>query len=581
MNAHPADDSLLPRKVLVLISLIQGLLLLYLHQAITFKFWPQGDSAWLFALYSMVVIGPLMALLAIDTFNWRQVIRWLVPYTVLIGLLGYYSGSQVVRDDFNYGPVLVWWPVLGLATFKALMYVQAHGSGEAITYSALFRYSWRNFLTLCLSLLFMLAVWAILWLWGGLFKIINITFFDNLFDQRWFYYPVISMAFGFGVIIFRSQSTVIDTITRIQQALMKYLLVFLVLVSILFLLALPFTGLAPVWETSMGSALILWMQALLLFFVNGVYQDAPHIRPYPSIIHRFIWLGIALLPIYSAIVLYGLSLRIGQYGWTPDRLWGVLAWALLGMFSLGYLWGIVRRRDDWLYELSRVNVVMGLVLLATMLLVSSPLLDFRKISVASQLKRLENNEVTLADFDFSFFRYSLARPGHEALMDLKASIENTHPEIAQRIDGLYLDYGMMPTEPAGGVEPVLKVYPPHDLPAGLENAVHMRAKAAVTQVPRRTPMESHLIRVDLNSDGDADYVLVSANRHDPYTQTATLFTRERGEWRGHGMQISGDFTARQQIADALDAGNMAAVEPEWQLFRVGDAILSVEQLGSE
>src|SRR5690606_33963620 len=213
-------------------------------------------------------------------------------------------------------------------------------------------------------------------------------FFHDLFTERWFYYPVLALAQGFGIIIFRNQAKVIDTITRIQQALMKFLLVILVLVSLLFLAALPVTGLAPLWETGQGSMLILWLQALMLFFLNAVYQDDAAARPYPMLIHRFIYLGVALLPIYSAIAFYGLSLRVEQYGWSVDRCWGFLLWGFFALFSLGYLWGIIKQRDHWLEHLSWVNVRMGLVLLAVMLLINSPLIDFRKISVSSQLNQL-------------------------------------------------------------------------------------------------------------------------------------------------------------------------------------------------
>jgi hypothetical protein len=124
----------------------------------------------------------------------------------------------------------------------------------------LFLWSWRNFLTLSLAVLFAGSFWLLLMLWAALFKAINIDFFSDLFEQRWFYYPAIALANGFGIIIFRKLTYIIDTITRLQQALIKFLLVLLSLVSLLFLGALPFTGLEPLWESG-GSSLILWMQA--------------------------------------------------------------------------------------------------------------------------------------------------------------------------------------------------------------------------------------------------------------------------------------------------------------------------------
>jgi hypothetical protein len=246
-------------------------------------------------------------------------------------------------------------------------------------------------------------------LWAALFDAINIEFFNDLFKKPWFYYPAIALANGFGIIIFRNLTYIIDTITRLQQALMKFLLVILVLVSLLFIGALPFTGLEPLWKSG-GSSLILWMQALMLFFLNAVYQDDPDARPYHLVLHRFIYIGIAILPIYSIISFYGLSLRVDQYGWTLARCWAFLIWFLLALFPIGYCWGIAKLRDEWLQQLSKVNVVIGLIVLALMLMVNSPLLDFRKIVVNNQLQRLETGLTQIEDFDINYFRKSLAKP---------------------------------------------------------------------------------------------------------------------------------------------------------------------------
>ncbi len=72
--------------------------------------------------------------------------------------------------------------------------------------------------------------------------------------------------------------------------------------------------------------------------------------------------------------------------------------------------GYLKKRDLWLQHLIWINVRMGLVLLAVMMLVNSPLIDFRKITVQSQLARLEDGRTLLADFDLHYFRHDLAKP---------------------------------------------------------------------------------------------------------------------------------------------------------------------------
>lgn len=260
------NNSIIPSKTLLVIALIQGLALLFLHQSIEFEFWPNNDPEWLFALYAVTVTAPIMLLLSLSKNNSRMVYQWTIIYS-LIGLfsLGYYLGSQLIDKN---KPGFFFIVALGIASFKCLMYIQHFAERGPLAYSRLFLFSWRNFLTLGLSLLFTLCTWGVLMLWAGLFKVIKINFFYDLFTARWFYYPILALTNGFGVIIFRHQAKVIDTITQLQQALMKFLLIILSLVSVIFLLTLLFTGLSTLWEAG-GSTLILWMQALMLFFRNS------------------------------------------------------------------------------------------------------------------------------------------------------------------------------------------------------------------------------------------------------------------------------------------------------------------------
>jgi hypothetical protein len=570
------DAPELPRKILLLTALLQGLVLLLLHESIEFKFWPHNQPQWLFAFYSMAFVGPLMLLLSFEDDNWRALLRWVLPFTALCGFLGFYVGWQatpiahVRMENLLFGFIAT----LTVATFKTLIYAQQHATGEPFTYRHLFRFSWRNFLTLALSLIFMLSVWGVLMLWAALFKVINIHFFYDLFTQRWFYYPALALAHGFGVIIFRNQSKVIDTITRIQQALMKFLLIILILVSLLFLAALPFTGLAPLWQTGNGSALILWLQALMLFFLNAVYQDDADARPYPLLVHRFIYIGVALLPVYSVIAFYGLGLRIDQYGWTVERCWGFLLASLLALFSLGYLWGIIKQQDNWLERLSWVNVRMGLAVLATMILINTPVADFRKISVNSQMDRLSSGKVSYLEFDYTYFRRELAQPGYNALQKIKTDVAATHPEIAIKIDNLYGNYG---DQNVGVTREIffkaLRLPDGETIPESLADAIFSWAIADNWRT--QNVQRYQLLRADLNGDNQQDYVLLQVRDHYP---SGTLFSLENGVWKNWSMSYRSARNKRHtgEVIKSLEEMDVEVIAHQWQLLKLGDLMFQVE-----
>ena len=82
--------------------------------------------------------------------------------------------------------------------------------------------------------------------------------------------------------------------------------------------ALPFTGLEPLWSTGRGTALLLWLLAVLLFSVNAVYQDGRETEPYAPMLHTVISAVICTTPIIAALSFYGLFLRFREYGWTVE-----------------------------------------------------------------------------------------------------------------------------------------------------------------------------------------------------------------------------------------------------------------------
>lgn len=567
MSDHPPT----PAKLLILVALFQGLFLLILHQSIELEFWPHSSPQWLFAFYSMAFVGPTMLLLSLQSSREILAIKWIAPFTLFTGVLGYYVGFQATPiSHVRFDSILfVFILTMGIASFKALIYIQffvSHGSFSYhdLRYSHLFLWSWRNFLTLALALLFAGCFWGVLMLWAGLFKAIKVDFFYDLFTEQWFFYPAIALANGFGVVMFRNLSHIIDTITRLQQALMKFLLVILVLVSILFLSALPFTGLDPLWESG-GSTLILWMQALLLFFINAVYQDDPDARPYQLWLHRFIYFGVMFLPIYSAISFYGLSLRLDQHGWSLMRCWAFLIWFLLALFPIGYIWGILKLRDNWLQQLSRTNTVMGLLVLVVMLLVNSPLLDFRKVVVNNQISRLENKELDLDDFDVGYFRRHLARPGYLALQNLKEQYGESNPAFKLRITNLYL--GKEIIQKATHKEEFLLSIETSltDIPESLGE--FMFESVTKNHWSLRNTKKFYLIARDANADDQMEYLFIK--RQQTYSQFS-LIHFENGKWREESLTETSSFRKYDDdFYDAMGSGNVEVAPPLWQDIIVG------------
>lgn len=558
--------------LMLLIALLQGLALLLLYQAGEHQVWPDGQPQWQIALYTLFIAGPVLLLLALNRLNQGMIGLLTGVFVVIITLFGFYLGLQgrPVGESGLGTPVAVFALTVGIACFKVLMYMQQLSSDEKMSYGRLYHYSWRNFLTLGLSLLFMLVFWGILLLWGSLFEIIEIDFFSRLFEQEWFLFPALAVAHGLGVIIFRKMSGIIDTVRRLQQALMLSLLPVLVLIAVLFLAFLPFAGTETLWATGRGSLMILWLQALVLFFVNGVYQDEFEERPYPLLVHRLIYFGILLLPACSVISFHGLSLRIAQYGWTLDRCWAFMVWAVLALFSLGYLWGIVRRGDQWIRTLGTVNISMGLVVLLLMMLANSPWLDFRKLVVANQVARLDTAAVDPADFDYYYLYRNLAGPGYAALEALGKRYAGSHPDIVvNRIAVILAGKGEMNTISAEAFAAQVEQWPDNRaLPLALETQLREAVGRQTRDVARN--LQYYLFRLDLDGDGVDEYVFLRAAAGYGF---AKLYYLAGDAWVSVDMPGSGQWDP-EQIKRDIGNGDIGAVVPRWQDFRIGDRVFS-------
>ncbi len=561
-------DNQLPKPTIVITSLIQGIILTLLYRSVENQQWPATEPLWLTSLATLAISLPLLTLLCITKNNLKQTLKYLLPFTVLLSVLGGYVGYQQEPTEYvNNGVVIAIFIFTALiASFKALMYIQQFIGGEEISYSSLFKLSWRNFIIFGECWIFLGIFWGILQLGAGLFAILEINFFKELLTKDWFVIPVLNLTFGFAIIVFRNIVHTVDNIATILQTLIKFLLPVLTVVSLGFLATLPFTGLAALWKTGAGSLLVMWLQALTLFFVNAVYQDESHQRPYKKVLHKLVFIGVALLPIYSFISAYGIWLRVEQYGLSIDRCWAILVCFLLASFSFGYFYGIIKKRDNWLETLSRVNIVMGMVVLGLVLLINSPVLNFQSISAKSQLNRLTDGKVTYDNFDYQYFDRSLGRQGYLALQQLKAQLKQSHPDKKAMIDRMYINHQNIQKEEKklASFEALITYWPDKDLfPGSLLNAVFEEETRGEWTNYRSN--NYYFIAQDLNGDNQVEYIIIKENNH---STSGYMWSDLSGKWKHEYMPISNPDKNRY-LKEFLINDQVGVVEPKWKSLTIG------------
>lgn len=428
MTASPSDAAHPPlpqptRAFIVLIALLQGLLLYLAQQGAEHRWWPFDQLNGRIYWYTLVLSVPTVMSLTVQRLNDARFWQHAIALSTAFGLLAAWAawsvgGAPGIESSAVLSPFAT---TLAIALFIATPYLQCrlqHGRWRA-PYAELFEHAWQNALTLALALLFVGICWGVLELWGRLFKLIGIDGFDWLFDRDYFIYPATGLMAGLGVLIGRTQQRPVQVARQIMFAIFKGLLPLLSAIAVLFVVTLPFTGLEALWKTRSAASILMSVIALLVLFVNAVYQDGEGERPYPAWLRRIVEAALIVSPIYAVLGLYALWLRIAQYGWTSDRFWAVLLAILLTGYAFGYAYSALRSRTNWLRPLAPVNVGLSWIAIALAVIANSPVLDPHRLIVNDQLARLHDGRTAPDKLDLNHLRFTTGRRGYEALQALR------------------------------------------------------------------------------------------------------------------------------------------------------------------
>lgn len=471
-HAYPALDRA-SRLSLIGLAVLQAILLLALHQAIVHDVWPATDPRWLLGTYAVVVGVPLFLYLGAAEARDRANFFAIAVGLVLFGLgwhAGWVAGSRLspaVRPSVAAeGYRLFLHAALALFIAAFLFRTWRESGGRGLPYSRLVDTSWLNALTLAFLLLFVGVFWLILVLWSGLFRILGIDFFSELFSEAAFIYPVTGLVAGFGLVVIRDRLPLIATVRGLCEALIRALLPLTAFVAVIFLGTLPFTSLAPLWNTRSGTALVTMLVIVMLFFFNAELGSDQAQRQRFAPLRWLVTVALVVLPAAVAIAGWGLSQRVLQHGWTVDRLLALFVIGMLGAYAFGYAMMILYRRGIPHAALGRWNTVLAVVLVALLVLVISPVLDFKRIAAAHQLVRLERGAVESAQFDV-WYLTGLGRYGTQALETLQSSaVAERDPELLRRVERALAGARREPLQPqvmSHRIEPAPGSSPPAEL----------------------------------------------------------------------------------------------------------------------
>ena len=415
-------------------GLIQGLALYLLYLAADIRFWPETQPAVFGALTLAVGYGPVVVLAGAGRIKPLALALWAGVATLTLALLGAHDVARQVLGTYDHAPFLSF-PVIAFGA--AALFIAHHLLVPAVRerrwivdYPDYFDIAWKAGVQLALSLGFTGAFWILLRLGAALFDMIGLSFLEDLLIEAWFAIPVTALIFATAVQLTDVRDGLIRGVRTVALMLLSWLLLVMTVLVAGFLAALPFTGLEGLWQTRSATALVLSAAAALIVLINTAYQDGRPDNLPPTVLKYAVRVASVLIAPLIILAVWGLALRIGQHGLTPDRIIAA-ACALVGaVYGLGYLLAAVKP-GGWMKPLERTNLAAAALSVLVILALFSPAADPARMSVKDQVARLEGGAVSSADFDYDFLRFESGKVGAAALEALTRSTDREIASLAR------------------------------------------------------------------------------------------------------------------------------------------------------
>jgi hypothetical protein len=290
-------------------------------------------------------------------------------------------------------------------------------------YERLFYYAWRNGILLVTAAVMTGIFWGVLWAGAALMSLIGVKFVRELITQSLFNFTVTGLVVAASVGLGLVRADMTETIRRYALSIAAWLLPLVLFFAVLWAVALPFTGLDPLFKTRYAAKLMLCFMALAVLFANCAYQDGEH-EAYPDWLARALQGAWLALLVVVAVAWWALGLRVAQYGWSEDRLWAALVAALAAVYALGYALSWLKR-ERWMQTMGMTNIAAALLLCVGLLVYVAPPTHVRKLAVAAHLAHVQQavqnktGEKT-PEPDWNYLRWESGRYGREALQALAA-----------------------------------------------------------------------------------------------------------------------------------------------------------------
>lgn len=545
----------------VAIALAQGVVLRLLHHLAEGEFGRWSELVVLLPAYACTVGVPLTYYLLRSHLPGRTLGRLLAAVgLILFATAAYVGWVNAPLGDLRpavQGSVCFYTTLAVVAWFVALPFLRLglRGTLTAPGYVALFDEAWRLAITLAFAQLFVQVFWILLVLFMALFDGIHVDWPRRVISKPSFYYPATCVAASFAIGLTEVRPEMFRALRQLLLALLRWLTVLAAAIVLLFLATLVLEGVAALWSTHFATWSLIVTGCALVTLYNAVYQDGVAAERLPRLLSSVVRGALVVGPALAALAFWALTLRIREHGVSEDRLNALVAVVILAGYLVGYsIVSVLGRRAP--FDIRHVNVVMALTVVGTVLVIQSPLVDFKRIAVASQLARVAEEGVR---FDFRYLRFDTGRHGLVALRELGRS---ETPLVARQAQIALAEANRGPDGARGGSADRarflarIEVYPEgKQLPDELVEqlfAVYRDSRWRLWCIDQGTPCIA--LVTDLNGDGRDEVVL-------PLPGDGTVYAHQGNAWVKVGRLQPGRFGNVDDLRHSLIEGRIRTLPP--------------------
>ncbi|HET9355435.1 MAG TPA: DUF4153 domain-containing protein [Sphingomicrobium sp.] len=372
------------------------------------------------AAATFVMVATLAFLITAERLRLAWAAGFALGWGVVVALVGFYTASYNYRGEIVEFPFLSALLAVGIAA--PLFQVVRDEGRLALPYPSLHRYVWSDAIIGAASLAFTGLTFLMSFLLAHLFDAIGISVFRQLLEKGWFAWMLAGAAFGAASATLRERAPLLGTLQRLVSLVAAILAPILAGSLALFLLALPATGFAGLWKSGVPETPMLLAAAAFAFvLLNAIIGDSSDERG-KGLLWKLTELGLlaAVLPL-GILALVSMGIRVDQYGWTPERLWGVIACLVAIAFGIANWLAWIRGRGQFDERLRDYQKRLAIGVSGLALVLALPVFDFGAISSRSQLARLESGRVEAAEFDWAAMAFEFGPSGRRALSRLAES----------------------------------------------------------------------------------------------------------------------------------------------------------------